>query len=270
MLPHLRGAAIKAISLDCQGTLYHHRAPIENVYARLAASLLSQAPSADEFREAFRVSYSETLRTYPCYRYPSHDDANYSTRRWWRELCRRTLEHTGKGYSDEQIDRFFRGVYQHYGSLAGYAPFPDAVNFVKSLSSLNTAERPAVILGVTANCSARTIDTTLPVLQFSEHMHFFTSSQEAGCDKPSLQIYAQTYRALQQWDPTIKKNEVLHIGASVKDDYAAAKEFGFQALWLERPGAKPSDPGSDLHLAHHLETNTVKGLDEVCQRLGMQ
>ena len=158
-------------------------------------------------------------------------------------------------------------MYQHYGSSAGYAPFDDAKLLVKNLSSLNS-----VILGVTANCSARTIDTTLPVLEFSQHLHFFTSSQETGCDKPGLQIYAQTYRTLQQqWDPTIKKNEVLHIGASVKDDYAAAKEFGFQALLLAREGAKPSDPGnnSDLHLSHHLETNTVRDLDEVWKRLGM-
>ena len=181
----LKGVAIRAISLDCQGTLYHHRRPIENVYASLAVPLLPDPPSEAEFKSAFRDSYADTLKSYPHYRFPNPDPGAYSTRRWWRELCRHTLELTGREYSDELIDRFFRAVYQHYGSTLGYSAYPDATELIAALASFNAAAAPAapgVLVGVTANVSSRTIDTTLPSLAcMHAHMHFFATSQEAGC-----------------------------------------------------------------------------------------
>jgi len=262
----LKGTVIRAVSLDCQGTLFHHRAPIENVYARLAVPILPDAPTDDEFKSAFSQSYAETLTSFPHYRFPNQDPAVYSTRRWWRELCRRSLELTGREYTNDQIDRFFRAVFQHYGSSLGYAPFPDATELLAKLSSLK------VLLGVTSNCSTRTIDTTLPNLLMHDKMHFFTCSQEAGVDKPSLHMFARTFDAIRVIMPDVQKNQVLHIGTSITNDFAAAREFGFQALLLDRGGS--SSPGAqreasdDVHLEHHLETSTVKSLREVGERLG--
>jgi len=260
----LKGSVIRAVSLDCQGTLFHHRASIESVYARLAVPILPEAPTAEEFKTAFSLSYAETLKGFPFYRFPTQEPAVYSTRRWWRELCRRSLELTGRVYTDEQIDRFFRAVYQHYGSSLGYVAFPDATELLEKLSPLK------VVVGVTSNCSTRTIDTTLPNLLMHDKMHYFTCSQEAGCDKPSLQIFARTLDAIRVITPDIQKSQVLHIGTSITNDFAAAREFGFQALLLDRDGASGAQRAAsdDLHLEHHLETSTVTSLWEVGERLG--
>jgi len=248
---------------------------------RLAKPLLPDPPSSDEFKVAFRQSYSDTLRSYPQYRFPGPSADAYSTRRWWRELCRRSLELTGRTYSDDDIDRFFRSVYQHYGSSLGYEAYADANDLLAALAAHNnsssTPEAPSVLVGVTANVSSRTLDTTLPGLGMHDKMHFFTSSQEAGSDKPSLAVFAETLRKLQRWAPGIQKNQVLHVGSSVALDYVAAREFGFSAMLLDRDGAAAAGAAGaagvgadDLHLQHHLEANTVRGLGEVAARLGLK
>jgi FMN phosphatase YigB (HAD superfamily) len=262
----LQGALIRAISFDCQGTLYHHRAPIEAVYAKLALRILPNSPNVEEFKSAFSDSYAETLRIYPHYRYPTQDPSTYATRRWWRELCRRSLELTGRDYSDEQVDLFFRAVYQHYGSSLGYAAYDDATDLLVLLSSTHSD----ICVGVTANCSTRTIDTTLPNLLFHDKMRFFTCSQEAGCDKPSLGIFNKTFSSVRSLIPDIQKSQILHIGSSIPNDYVAARDFGFKALLLDRTGtAAQRTAGDDVHLDHHLEQHTVKSLGEVKEKLGL-
>ena len=105
-----------------------------------------------------------------------------------------------------------------------------------------------------------------------DKMHFFTCSQEAGVDKPSLHIFARTFDAIRVIMPDVQKNQVLHIGTSITNDFAAAREFGFQALLLDRGGSSSHEAqreaSDDVHLEHHLETSTVKSLREVGERLG--
>ena len=273
----LGGKIVKAMSFEIQGVLTHHRAPIEGIYASLAQHVgLPNAPNAEEFKPAFRESYAKTMKDFPCYRYPN-DPALWSSRRWWRKLCAEVLLATNRNYSEAEVDRFFRAVYQHYGGPAGYAVFPDAADLLKWLADLPKTGTPPS-LGVTSNCSTRTIDTTLPVLGLSQQMHFFTCSQEVGVDKPSLQMFAATLRAIQHHSPSIQKNEVLHIGT--KSDYVAARQFGFQALFLDRShdsrviprAVEPANEGfegegDDLHLEYHLQTNTIKDLAALRQLL---
>ena len=253
----LRGKIVKAVTFDVQGTLIHHRAPVEDVYSSYARRILPNPPTSADFKAAFPAAYAATSKQYPSYRYPGKD-ALWSSRRWWRELCRTVLESTNREYSEYEVDRFFRAVYQHYGSPAGYAVYPDAREFMDKLSGVK-----GLCLGVTANCSTRTIDTTLPVLSLSQQMQFFTCSQEVGNDKPSLQMFAATLKAIQHWVPGIEKNQVLHIGSNQEVDYVAARQFGFQSILLDRSGKakdrdQDQDQDQDLHLDYHLAANTVK------------
>jgi len=260
-----RGRPLKAISLECQHVLYHHRFPVENVYEKLAAPILTNPPTAEEFRYAFRQAYTETLQKFPHYRFPSSDPLIYSTRRWWRELCRHLLEVTNRKYTDVQVDRFFRAVYQHYGSSLGYAAYPDAVDFINSVSTKinHVGQTPKLLLGVTACVSTRTIDTTLPNLSLHDKLHFFTCSQEVFGDKKNLTLFNETFKTLKQMDESICKSEILHIGPSVNEDFAAARSYGFQALVLDREGKAEKEATNDLHLQHHLQNNIIKDLGEV-------
>jgi putative hydrolase of the HAD superfamily len=222
----LRGRTVRAISFDIQGTLLYHRAPIEDVYAKLAVSFLRDAPSSAEFRIAFRTSYADTMRRFPNYRKPRDADV-YGTRRWWRELCATVLLATGRRNTIDEVDVFFRAVWQHYGSTSGYALFPDVIPTLEYF-------QPRVILGVTSNCSTRTIDTTLPNLELHTRLRFFSCSQEAGFEKPSPEIYAHTLRKIKHFLPNIEASEVLHVGSNPDQDYFAARDAGLLALHLNR------------------------------------
>jgi hypothetical protein len=57
------------------------------------------------------------------------------------------LENCGRTeYTTDEFDRFFRRVYQHYGSLDGYEKLPDALPFLDWLSNQNRYS-----LGITTN-----------------------------------------------------------------------------------------------------------------------
>jgi TM2 domain-containing membrane protein YozV len=65
----LNGNVIKAISFDITGTLITHRDKIEDIYAKLAIKMkLPNPPTAEELQPAFRISYEDTMKKYPCYR----------------------------------------------------------------------------------------------------------------------------------------------------------------------------------------------------------
>jgi HAD superfamily hydrolase (TIGR01549 family) len=227
----LRGNVIKAISFEINGTLIRHGNKIEDIYAKLAVSTkLENPPTAEELRPAFALSYSQTLIEYPCYR---TDPTKWSSRRWWRQLCKRTLELTNRSYSDVDIDRFFRCVYQHYGSTKGYSVFPDTEDVLQWLHAMNE-DIPTIIMGVTSDCSTRSLDTTLPNLNLHDKFHYFTSCQEVGESKPSPLMFSTTFDSIKIWNPEIEKHEVLHIGTNISADYEGAKQFGFQSLYLDR------------------------------------
>jgi FMN phosphatase YigB (HAD superfamily) len=251
----LRGNVIKAISFEITGTLIIHKDKIEDIYAKLAISTkLENPPTAEELRPAFPLSYAQTLTEFPCYR---TDPIKWSSRRWWRQLCKRTLELTNRHYSDTDIDRFFRCVYQHYGSTKGYSVFPDADEALQWLHSINK-ETPTIILGVTSDCSTRSLDTTLPNLNLHDKLYFFTSCQEVGESKPSPLMFSTTFDSIRVWNPEIQKQEVLHIGTKFSADYEGAKQFGFQSLYLDRSEAGISNGSESFNADIIFDLNELR------------
>lgn len=49
----------------------------------------------------------------------------------WVETVKTALINCGRTeYTEDEFNRFFRRVYQHYGSLEGYEKLPDAVSYL--------------------------------------------------------------------------------------------------------------------------------------------
>lgn len=143
---------------------------------------------------------------------------------------RSALEFTGRvDYTQEEFDRFFRRVYQHYGSLDGYQKLPDAVPF---LDWLQNEKRYS--LGVTTNTPVRTVETVLPMNGFHDYFQWFICSQDIGIEKPNKEIFDKSYERALFWTPDLKREEILHIGDSMEADFCGAKAAGFQALLLDR------------------------------------
>jgi len=99
----------------------------------------------------------------------------------------------GKFYIEIYIrNRFFRKVYQHYGSPEGYALQPDALPF------LEWATSQGYMLGVVSNTPTRTIDTVLPFLGLHHYFRFFVCSHELGIEKPGASIFQHAFEVVRR------------------------------------------------------------------------
>jgi len=218
-------APVRAISLDVTGTLLAHRHPIFETYAVAAKwAKLKDPPTAQELKPAFKKAYYEALMSSPCF---GHLEGS-SSRKWWMQTVKMALANCGRSYSDEDFGRFFRRVYQHYGSLEGYVRLPDAEPF------LNWAQGKGLTMGITTNTPVRTLDTVVPMLGFHDYFSWFTCSQEVGQEKPHEDVFAEAHRQAQFWIPDISREEILHVGDSLEADFCGARAAGFQAVCLDR------------------------------------
>eukprot|EP00913_Durusdinium_trenchii_P005715 g5332.t2 len=190
--------AVKALSLDVTGTLLVHRHPIHETYAACALwAKLENPPSAEELKPAFKEAFRETSKSYPCF---GHED-NLFSRSWWALVVKAALRHCGRNYADQDFDRFFRRVYQHYGTLDAYEELSDAKPF------LDWARQQGLAIGVTTNSDTRTLDDVLPMLGFHDHLRWFVCGREVGSEKPEPWIFVETYRQANFWVDGIKREE---------------------------------------------------------------
>ena len=100
-------------------------------------------------------AYKDTLAVYPCY---GHGEA-MSSKQWWRIAVKAALDNTmsatatgggggvaggggGAGTphihpcSEADFERFFRRIYQHYGSPEGYSILSDVLPFLEYVVTL--------------------------------------------------------------------------------------------------------------------------------------
>ena len=191
---------------------------------------LPNSPTADELKLPFKQAYKENLLSKPCFR---NDPVHFSSRQWWVDTVKRTLELCGRNYTDAEFNRFFRRVYQHYGSLSGYEILPDTIPFLDSLAQ----NAPHICLGVTTNTPARSIETVLPMVGLHDRFKFFVCCQDVGVEKPGKEIFEEAYNQAKFWvGNDLKKDEVLHIGDNLAADLCGARAYGFQSLLLDRSG----------------------------------
>ena len=227
----LFGKTVRAVSFDVTGTLLVHRDPIMDTYAACAIhAKLPNPPTAKELKPAFQKAYKENLLKNPCFR---NDQQLYSSRRWWVDTVKRALELTGRPtYPDRDFNRFFRSVYQHYGSLDGYEVLDDSQPFLTFLK----AREERLVLGITTNTPVRTIETVLPMMGLHKSFSFFVCCQDVGAEKPEAAIFDEAFAQAQFELPGLQKHEVLHIGDSLAADFCGARAYGFQAIHLDRSG----------------------------------
>lgn len=235
-------------------------------------------PTEAELKPAFKQAYKESLLASPSF----GGQEGLSSRQWWVRTVKRALElcDPPRLYSDTEFSRFFRRVYQHYGSPRGYERLADA----DALLSWLQAEAPDVVLGITSNTPARTMETVLPLIGLHDHFDFFVCSQDVGEEKPAPRIFDEAFEQAKFWiqerggpdaHAPLQKCEVLHIGDSLESDYCGAKAYGFQALVLDRSGnAKVTQyqdwlEGPDYagKSEEDIKIGTVRDMHEVIDRL---
>ena len=135
---------VRALSLDVTGTLLVPRRPIAESYADAAVwARLPDAPSAEELKLAFKQAYYEHNMESPCFGAVEGVPA----RRWWERTVRSALELCGRRYTEREFQRYFRRVFQHFGSQEGYEVMADVQPFLDrvSLACLSPARYGSLI-----------------------------------------------------------------------------------------------------------------------------
>ena len=261
---------VRALSLDITGTLLATKQPVvESYYNAAIWSQLPNPPSQSDLKKGFKIAFKERLLESPCF----GGVEGISGRDWWRTTVSRVLYHAQPDveYTNENFDRYFRRVYQHFGSPKGYRVLEDAQHLLTSLETSNND----ILLGITSNTPIRHMETVLPMLDIHDHFKWFTCSQEVKHEKPSMEIFDAAHQQAKYWIPDLQKEEVLHIGDSYACDYCGAKRYGFQALFLDRsdnPSVTtyqdwidaPEYEGKSLE---DLKENTITSLSEVVDLL---
>jgi len=240
------GHHIKAITFDVTGTLLQHRYPIAQTYAECAKwARLAEPPTQEEIQPAFKKAYKETLLEFPYFRHPTNE--------WWKHMLRRTIDLTGRNYTQQEFDRYYLRVFQHFGSREGYRILDDTLPF------LQYVQDKVLVLGVVSNCPARTVTDSLPMLGLHKYFHFHLSAETFGGQKPDSRIFNEALLQARFWaransatatasaaaegagagagadsDIMIQPSEILHIGDASVADYAGARSAGMQAALLNR------------------------------------
>jgi hypothetical protein len=135
----LSSSKVRVISLDVTGTMLVTREPvIKSYYDAAIWAGLPNPPSQDELKQGFKSAYKERCIESPCF----GGVEGISGREWWRATIKRVLHYAGRtadtDYTPEEFDRYFRRVYQHFGSPAGYMVLEDAHSLISSLKSSDT------------------------------------------------------------------------------------------------------------------------------------
>jgi FMN phosphatase YigB (HAD superfamily) len=228
-------------------------------------------------KAAFKTAYKERCIESPCF----GGVQGIAGRDWWRETVKRVLVHSGRSpdseFSEHDFDRYFRRVYQHFGSPKGYLVLDDAHELLNALERKAEMDHDSacLLLGITSNTPTRHMESVLPMLGIHDHFQWFTCSQEVGAEKPSTEIFEDAFTKAKFWIPDLQKHQVLHIGDSLACDFCGAKAFGFEALLLDRsenPAVTsyqdwieaPDYPGKS---EEDVEQNTITNLLEVLDRL---
>ena len=224
---------VRVLSLDVTGTLLIHKNPIMQTYLEAAHwAKLRNPPKLEELEAAYKKSYKFHSLNFPHF----GSTKGISAREWWKITAKMAFNDCGCYYADNDFDRYFRRVYQYYGTPDAYEVLPDVKDFLRwATAQENDEGTKRFILGITSNTPMRTVDTVLPMMKLHDYFQWFLCSEEIGFEKPCKEIFDEAYKRSVQVLPSLtSRSQVLHIGDSMAADFCGAKASGFQAIMLDR------------------------------------
>ncbi|CAD6251721.1 unnamed protein product [Miscanthus lutarioriparius] len=215
---------LRLVTVDVTGTLIAYRGQLGDYYCMAAKSAGMPCPDYGRVHEGFKLAYADMSRRHPCFGHA----AAMPAAEWWKTCVRDSFVRAGYNYDDETFERIFRRIYSTFGSAAPYAVFPDAQRFLRWL------REEGLVVGIVSNAEHRYRDVVLPALGLNQgsEWDFGVFSGVVGVEKPDPRIYEAALR--QAAGGGVAPGEALHIGDSLRKDYAPARSLGMHALLLDR------------------------------------
>lgn len=261
----------------------------------------SDVPSDDLMTKAFYSSFKEMSKEHPIYGHASNRSYR-GREWWRATVEKTFVNATGSRRHPNhqppppltrvQMDMLFRRIYQEFACRETYDLLPDAVKFFDKFQSIartshghsrkdlrkSTSNAPpppppppltsssslplTLTLGITTNAPLRTVETILPLLGCHRHFDWSVTSEDVGREKPHRDIFSRTLEMARLKDPSVRRENVLHIGDHFLNDFCGARSFGFEALYLDRDSPAESETDYDALLKKYMENREKFGGDD--------
>ena len=223
---------LRAVSFDAAGTLIHLAEPVGVSYSMVASRFGIHA-TPEKLETSFRAVWKRTPLPFSA---ESHiSDPN--EKEWWRRLVRLVFEDAGADLpSDDEYDRFFEALYDHFESTGTWVADPDAHRV------LETASGPfRCLLLSNFDARLRRILEDLGLLGFFEHQIL---SCEIGASKPDPVMFQKAASALR-----LPPDEILHVGDDPICDWEGATAAGFHLFKVGKGQKRLGELLGELSLA---------------------
>lgn len=233
---------IKVVFFDAAGTLFHVRGSVGEIYLRYAEKYgVQQSPELiaaanKAFKQAFRQAPP------PVFAVETPAKLKQCERLWWFDIVHAVFYRIGMF---EGFDDYFDEVYRAFAGTEHWVLYPD------TYATLETLRNKGLEVGVISNFDTRLFEI-LRGLGIAPLIDTVTLSSLAGAAKPAPQIF---HRALEEH--VVDPQECVHVGDSVEEDFAGARQAQLHAVLLDRLNENPDS-----------STVSIRRLDDLHELIG--
>ena len=215
---------IRAVLLDAGLTLLRAEPSLGGVYAAVTRRLGREIDPA-EFDRAAEAAFHAQAAEHRGAGEPGLRTSDEEEERSWRRHARRVLDGV-PAMAGIDFERWFRELYEDFGSARVWAPFEDAV------PALEVLRARGLRLAVVSNWDSR-LHGILEGRGLRPWFDAVIVSSEIGWRKPHPEIFRRALAALE-----VRPEEALHVGDSVGDDLDGAAAAGIPSALLDRRGGR--------------------------------
>lgn len=206
---------VKLITFDVTRTLLHFKTPPGKLYAEFAASQ-GVSVDADVVVKKFGINYKQMSLAHP-----NFGKATIGWEKWWETVIASSLEdYVRDPLKTCEISKGLIDSYKTGDNWVLNEGCEEILSFLKSTG---------ITVGVISNFDPR-LEGVLKDKKIDKYFDFILTSYAANCMKPDSKIFDQALIASKV--NNISKQEAVHIGDDIENDYIGPRLSGWQSLLI--------------------------------------
>jgi putative hydrolase of the HAD superfamily len=215
----------KAVFFDAEGTLFHVRSSVGEIYAKVAESHCVKADPRvlnARFEDALAngLPFSSSGN--------SLEARQKAERDWWTEIVASVFHDLGPF---RNFSAFFDDVFEAFRGSEGWHLYPDTLEVLKFLRIQGLS------MSIISNFDFRLEGVTL-ALGIRCFFDGLMTPGQAGAVKPDPKIFQSALNAL-----GVTASQAVHVGDSMKSDVEGAKAAGITPILIDRANRYPHVSG---------------------------
>ena len=226
-----RLTGVRAVVFDAVGTLLRPEPAVGVAYAA-SARRFGSTREATEVQARFRTAWqAEEARDREAGGLRTGEPSGLRTgeareRQRWQAIVAQVLPEVSRQ------DELFTALWDHFADAANWRLFDDVAETWREL------EQRGLVLAVASNFDERLPGICESLEPLTRCRHVFASSA-VGYRKPAVEFYARVAAALD-----LPAESILMVGDDFENDVVAARQAGWQAVFLSREEQRASSIGA--------------------------